>query len=162
MQKLAGGALGGGGVGFAAVDALRVARDAGIEAFGDALVVFGLPELRSVLLVGDEADLGEDAGHVGADQDDEGGLLDAAVVEAGVAFFEAGEERSVNLGGDLFGLVDLVLERDLFDEVLEVMHALVGDGILASGDSHGIGVGGEVEVIDFNAADGRLRRAIGV
>ena len=42
------------------------------------------------------------------------------------------------------------------------MHALIGDGVLASSDAHGIWVAGEVEVIDFNAANFGFRRAVGV
>ena len=42
------------------------------------------------------------------------------------------------------------------------MDALVGDGVLASGDAHGVGVAGEVEVIDFDAANFSFRRTVGV
>jgi len=140
LFELSSGALSGCGAGFVAVDGVGITRDPCIEAFGDALAVLRLFELGGVLLVGDEADLGKDGGHVGANEDDEGRLFDAAVVEAGVALGEAGIERGVDVGGELFGFVDLVFERDLFDEVGEVMDALVGDGVLTGGDAHGIRV----------------------
>ena len=40
------------------------------------------------------------------------------------------------------------------------MDALVGDGVLASGDAHGVRVGGEVEVIDFNASYASFRELL--
>jgi len=100
-----------------AVDGFGVAGDAGIEAFGDALAVLRLFKLGCVVFIGDEADFGEDAGHVGADENNERSLLHAAVMEVGVAFGEAGVERGVDVRGELFGFVDLVFERNLLHEV---------------------------------------------
>ena len=79
-------------MGFVAVDAFSVARDTGIEAFGDTLAVLGLFELGGIVFIGDEADLGENAGHVGADEDYKGSLFDAAIAEIGVALGKAAVE----------------------------------------------------------------------
>ena len=74
-------------MGFVSVDGFGVTGDPGIEAFGDSLAVVRLFELGGIILIGDEAYLCEDRGHVGADEDNKRSLFDATVVEVGVAFF---------------------------------------------------------------------------
>ena len=137
------------------------------EAFGDALAVVGVAELVGVGGVGDEGDLGEDGGHVGSDEDDEGSLFDAAVFEAFVggragAGGQAGVEGLLDVGGELAGLLDLVLEGDFFDEVGELVDGLAGDGVLAGGDLEGVGGLGEVEVVGFDSAGGFVWGGVGV
>lgn len=66
--------------GFRCAESAGVFGYAFVEALGDALAVLGLLKLICVAGVGDEGYLGEDGRHVGADEDDEGSLLDAAIL----------------------------------------------------------------------------------
>jgi len=175
-----GGAFGLGGGGSGVGEGADVAGNAFEEAFGDALFVVGLAELRGVSGVGDEGDLGEDGGHIGADKDDEGSFFDASVferaatadtgstagAEAGASVFggtgETGIERGFDVGGELAGLGKFVFEGDLSDEVRELRDGLAGDSVFAGGNFEGVGLLGEVEVVGFDAAGGGIGRGVGV
>src|SRR2546427_9495458 len=68
---------------FHAAQALGVLGDAAVERLGNALAVVAGPEAVLVCGIADEGDLGEDRGHVGTDEDDERGLLHAAIADGG-------------------------------------------------------------------------------
>src|ERR1700744_2433425 len=101
-ERFQAGLFGAGGVGAGlgdahAVKAPDVAGDAAVEGFGDALAVSGLAKFYGIVGIGKEGDFGEDRRHVGADQNDEGRLLDSAVFEAGIALVEPGVEAGVDV-----------------------------------------------------------------
>ncbi len=141
---------------------VRILGDAFEERFGNLLADVGFAELSFVASIAEEADFGQDARHVGADEDNEGGALDAAIpnVRGGVvpAFIEGG----VDARGELTGLVDLVLQGDFLEEIAEFEDATFGGRIFAGGGFEGRFRGGETEEKSLDAGDGFDRRTVGV
>ena len=144
--------------GFHSAQTSLVASDAFVEALGNALTIIRFKQLAGVARIGDERDLGENRRHVGSDKDDEWGFLHAAILQSGVAFLQSSVEAVFDVRGKLAGLVDLVAERDLFDQIAELMDGLVRDRVLASGGLERVRRGSEVEVVGLDAARGRVRR----
>src|ERR1700728_19192 len=68
---------------FDSAQAVHIFGDAAVERFGDALAVFAGGEAVLVGGVADERNFGEDRGHVGADQNNEGSFLYSAIANGG-------------------------------------------------------------------------------
>src|SRR6267143_1850051 len=99
-------------------EASDIFGDAAIERLGDLLPVVRPLQLALVVRVGDEADLGEDRRHVGADQHHEGRLLHATVARAAALGVQAGVKRRLHVRGEFLAFIDLVCERELLYQVL--------------------------------------------
>src|SRR5436305_8755592 len=95
-----------------------VAGEAPVEGIRELLPIVGFLEEGLFPRVGDEADLGEYAGHVGADQNHKGGLLDAPVFLTCDVARGKTEERGLHAPGEFTGLIELFVEGDLVNDVL--------------------------------------------
>src|SRR5437868_9220682 len=142
--------------------AALIVGDSAIEALRDALPVLRLAQLRSVPGIGDKRNLRENGWHVRADQYDEWRLLDSAVLQAFVTFLQPGVERSLHIRGELAALGDLILERDLLNQVAQLMDGLIADRVLTCRHIKRRRVGGEVQVVGLHAARARVRRGVGM
>ena len=136
--------------------------DAFVERFGDLLADPGLTELFFVPGIAEEADFGEDAGHVGTDQDHERGAFDAAITDVGGGVVPAFVECAVDAGGELAGLVNFVFEGDFLEKIAEFEDAAFGCSVFAGGGFESRFRGGEAEEKGLDAGDGLEGRTIGV
>src|SRR5438270_1044632 len=112
-------------------ESLGITRNTAIERFRDALAVFRCAQLALVGWITDERDLRQDRGHVGADQHDKGRFLYSTILYPWTLRRLAGMKRLLYIRGKLARLIDLVLQRNLFHEVLQLVYRRLRNRVLA-------------------------------
>src|SRR5207237_5498660 len=99
-----------------------IARYPSIDRFGYALTLLGCAQFALVAGVTDERDLRQNGRHVGADQDDEWGLLHASISNSGILIGFPYVQRPLDRHRKLARLVNLLFEGDLLHQVLQLVH----------------------------------------
>jgi Thioredoxin len=141
---------------------IGVLRDAFEESLGDFLTLIRALEELFVVRVGDKTDLGEDGRHGGADQDDEGRLAHAAIARADVHLHRARPEGGLDFLGEVARFFELGLQHGFMKQIVEVGDGARGGGVFARGEIETGLVGGEIEVVGFDAGGAGLGRRVGV
>src|SRR5579863_9306375 len=103
-----------------AVQAIEVRGNTAVEALRNALALAALKKKALIARIADEGNFREHSRHIRAGQNEEGRALHAAVSFAPVYELQSLCERLLNVAGKLFGLLDLLVARDLLNQIRKV------------------------------------------
>src|SRR5262249_3484115 len=94
--------------------------------------VFRRAQLALVGWIAHKGNLREDRGHIRADEHNKGRLLHSTVFDSRTLRCLACMKRLLYVGGELARFIDLVLERDLLHQVLQLVEGGLGHRLLTS------------------------------
>lgn len=106
-------------------------RNPAVQALDDALALAALEQQGFIACIADEGNRRKHCRHVGAGQNDEGCLLHAAVRLAPAHKLEPLRERVLDIQGKQLRFRDLLVARDLLDEVRKIVEGRFRERVFA-------------------------------